>query len=177
MNRHLVGMALSLLLLGIEPAEAQTGARVEYRNGRIGVAVAIGDLPAYGAHPRYRTAGRVAVNWGPVRVLARNRGAYWTRTTLRRNDLRQLLGRETVRRLDRHARAIGLRGPMHGDWYRIDRRTLMLEVTVRGAPVAEMYDYGGDGYMDRMYLVNPRGLGHPYLDRRDRRSKPRGRPW
>jgi len=177
MNRQLVGMALGLLLLGIEPVEAQTRARVEYRDGRIGVAVSIGDLPVRVAHPRVRTAGRVAVNWGPVRVVAKTRGRYWTHSSLRRKDLRYLLGKETVRRVERHARAMGLRGPVQGAWYRIDRRTLMLEVTVRGTPVAEMYDFGSDGYIDEVYLVNPRGMGRPVVDRRHRRDRSRGRPW
>jgi hypothetical protein len=158
MNRFVVGAALVLLLAGVESVSGQTAARVEYRDGRIGVAVAIGDLPVRVVHPRTVAGGWVAANRGPVRVVVNAGRPYWGREMMRKNDLRRLLGNDMVRMLERHARAIGLRGPIQGQWFHLDRRTVLLEVTVRGAPVAELYDYGGNGYMDRVYLA--RAPGH-----------------
>jgi hypothetical protein len=157
MNRHVVGAALVLLLAGVDSVSGQTAARVEYRDGRIGVAVAIGNLPARVVHPGARAAGWVAADWAPSRVLVSPGRPYWGREALKRNDLRRLLGNDMVRMLDRHARAIGLRGPIRGQWYQLDRRTVLLEVTVRGAPVAELYDHGGNGYIDRVYLARAPG--------------------
>jgi hypothetical protein len=153
MNRHMVGTALVLLLAGVESVNGQTAARVEYRDGRIGVAVAIGDLPVRVVHPRTVAGGWVAANPGPVRVVVNAGRPHWGREILRRNDLRHLLGNDMVRMLERHGRAIGLRGPIQGQWFRLDRRTVLLEVTVRGAPVAELYDYGVNGRFERVYLA------------------------
>lgn len=157
MNRHMVGAALVLLLAGVDSVSGQTAARVEYRDGRIGVAVAIGNLPVRVVHPRTRAVGWVAADWAPARVVVSTGRPHWGREVMRRNDLRRLLGNDMVRMLERHARAMGLRGPIQGQWFQADRRTVLLEVTVRGAPVAELYDYGGNGYIDRVYLSRARG--------------------
>ncbi len=162
MNRYAVGAALVLLLAGVDSVNGQTAARVEYRDGRIGVAVAMGNLPARLVHPRTRAVGWVAVDRGPARVWVSAARPYWGPETLRRNDLRRLLGNDMVRMLERHARAIGLRGPIHGHWFRVDRRTALLEVTMRGAPVAELYDYGGNGVFERVYLARAPVHYRPY---------------
>jgi hypothetical protein len=153
MNRHMVSMAMVLLLGVAGTADARTAARVEYRDGRIGLAVVIGDLPVRVIHQQPRAAGWIAADLGPTRVVVSKGRPAWTREALRKNDLQRQLGKSTVRMLERHARSIGLRGPLRGEWYRIDRRTVVLEVTVRGAPVAEFYDYGGNGVFERMYLA------------------------
>lgn len=188
MNRYMVGMTLGLLLLGIEPVESQTGARVEYRSGRVGVAVAIGDPPVRAAHPRIRVpargapghgrvsgrvvrsrtgvAGSLAVDWGRVRLVLDAGRPYWRPGLLKQNDLRRLLGKGTVKRVERHARFLGLRGPLRGQWLRLDRRTMVLELTTRGRLVAELYDYGMDGYLDQLFLVDPSGPYGLYPERR-----------
>jgi len=178
MNRYMVGMALGLLLAGVDSVHGQTAARVEYRDGRIGVAVAIGALPMRTAHARTPAMGWVAADWGPARVvMASPARPYWGRETLRKVELRRLLGKDMVKRLEQHGRALGLRGTIEGSWFRVDRRTVMLDVTMRGAPVAELYDYGADGYIDRVLLVRPHGYGPYYDDARDRRYPPGRSPW
>jgi hypothetical protein len=162
MNRHVVGAALVLLLAGVDSVSGQTAARVEYRDGRIGVAVAIGDLPVRVIHPQARARDWVAADWRPARVWMGAGRPYWGREVLRKNDLRRLLGKDMVKMLERHSRAIGLRGPIQGHWYSMDRRTVLLEVTVRGAPVAELYDYGGNGVIDRVYLARVPRHYRPY---------------
>lgn len=157
MNRYMVGMLLGLLLFGVEPVESQAVARVVYRNGNLGVSVAIGDIPIRVTHRHGGVMGRVAVEPGRSRVVVGDRGPYWQRGTLKEGHLRQLLGKHQLRRLERHARASGLRGPLRGQWFQLDRRTMVLEVTVRGALVAEAYDYGRDGYLDEMVLLQSRG--------------------
>lgn len=138
MRMHTGIMALGLLLAGGGAAEAQTAARVEYRDGRVGVAVAIGDLP-------FR-----------VRVDDPRRDHVRSRYVVDRGELRWLVGKDGVKSLDRHARRLGLRGPMEGRWYRTGRRSAVLEVTVRGAPVADLVDVDGDGEVDRFLLVGVR---------------------
>jgi hypothetical protein len=161
MNRHVVSMALTLLLPGGGPVTGQTAARVDFRTEGLGVSVAIGDLP-YRAHPHASTAegwiageGWAAADWGRVRIWAVGARPVWRRDVLRKQDLRYLLGRETVRRIEWHARDMGLAGPLEGRWFRAGRYTTLLEVTARGVPVAELYDYGNDGYIDRVFLTVP----------------------
>lgn len=157
MNRYLVGMALALFLAGGEALAGQTAARLEFQSGRVGVSVAVGDLP-YRVRPRPVTAaGWVAADWGRVRLWTGGHRPMLRREVLRRQDLRYLLGKETVRRMERHARNMGLAGPVEGRWFRGDRYNTFLEVTVRGIPVAELHDYGSDGIIDRVYLTDPHG--------------------
>jgi hypothetical protein len=157
MNRYTVGMAMALLLVAGDSLAGQTAARVEYRNGRIGVGVAIGRLPVrVGPHgPAAR--GWVAADWGPVRIRIASRRPSWTGRTIHRNELRFLLGKETVKRIERHAKAFGIRGPTRGQWFHLDRSTSVLEVTVNRIPVAELYDYRNDGYIDELFLTGPPG--------------------
>ncbi len=156
MNRRMVGAALiALLLAGVESSNAQTAARVEYRNGPLGLAVVIGDLPVRVVRPLPRPVGWVAVDMGPSRGWLERGQPAWRKASLDRRDLRYLLGNDTVKRLERHARNLGYRGTLEGQWYRVDRRTVMLEVTMRGAPVAKFYDHGNDGVFERMFLASP----------------------
>ena len=157
MNRYVVSMALALLVAVGEPVTAQTAARVEFHTEGFGVSVAIGDLPVR-VRPHASTAvGWVAADWGPVRIWGTGARPMWRRDVLRKQDLRHLLGKETVRRIERHARDMRIAGPVEGRWFRVDRYTTLLEVTVRGIPVAELYDYGSDGYIDRVFLTGHQG--------------------
>lgn len=169
MKRYAVGMALGLLLADFSPVDAQTAARVEYRDGRVGVAVAIGDLPVrVQPAPVYRAGGRVEVRrapvavWAPTVMVRAGGRPSWTREVLRKNDLRYLVGRDAVRTMERHARTLDARGPMEGRWYRADRRTAILEVTVGGDLVAEFVDHGADGTLDRFYLAEVPGYRYRY---------------
>jgi hypothetical protein len=168
MNRYLVGMALALLLAGSDALAGQTAARVEYRNGRIGVGVAIGNLPVRVSPHGPVARGWVAADWGPVRISMVSRRPSWTGRILDRQELRYALGKETVKRIERHARNLGIRGRTEGRWLQVDRNTLMLEVTVDRFPVAELYDYRGDGFIDEMFLTGP-----PRYPRFDRGYRPR----
>ena len=154
MNRQVLGLATVFLLAGAGAAHGQASARVEYKNGRIGVAVAVGDLPVRVRTRPSAPALWIAADFGPVRVWATPGRPFWRREVLNRNDLRDLVGRETVKGIERHAKALGLRGPLEGRWFRMDRYSVMLEVAVRGVPVAELHDYGSDGLIDRVLLVD-----------------------
>lgn len=101
---------------------------MEYRNGRLGVAVSVGDRP----------------HWDRASL---------DRASLNRGELNQILGNETVKRIARHGRDLGARGALRGQWYQVNRRSAVLEATVGGYPVAEAYDYGGDGYVDRVIFA------------------------
>lgn len=166
MNKFMVGFLLALLIQGIEPVEGQVGARVEYRNGNIGVAVAIGDMPIRITHGRGQVVGRVAIDLRPRRVLVTHARVQGQRGMLTEGHLRQLLGKRDVRNVKRHARAMGLRGSLRGQWYRIDRQTMLMEITMGDALVAEVYDYGRDGYLDQLFLVDPHGGYGVYRDQR-----------
>jgi len=156
MNRYVVSMALTLFLAGGEAVAGQTVARVDYRGAGLGVSVAIGDLPVRVRPHASAAVGWAAVDWGPVRLWVSGGYPVWHREVLDKQDLRFILGKETVRRIEWHARDMGVRGPLEGRWYRLDRFDTMLDVSVRGVPVAELYDYGSDGIVDRIFLIGPR---------------------
>ena len=155
MNRYMVSMALALLLTGADSVAGQSRARVEYRNGRIGVGVAIGNRPVR-VSPHGSTArGWVAADWGPVRIRVASRRPVSFQGTLSRKDLRHFLGKETVKRIERHAKAMGIRGKTRGHFSRVERNTTVLEVTVDRIPVAVLYDYRSDGFIDELFLTGP----------------------
>jgi hypothetical protein len=128
MKRYTMAIALGILLADFASAEGQTTARVEYRNGQLGVAVDIGELPHRVYAPRVRES-------------------------LNRGELNRILGNRTVNDIARHGRALGARGAMRGQWYQSGRRSAVLEVTLGGFPVAEAWDHGGDGYVDDVYFA------------------------
>lgn len=155
MNRHMIGAAVIALFLAADaPVIAQTAARVEYRDHRIAVAVALADLPLRAVRTQPYTCGWVTANLGPLRMKLLPGQPAWRQTLLRKKDLRQLLGPDTVRMLERHALFLGHRGPLQGQWLCVDRRTVVLEIMARGAPVAKFYDYGGNGFFERMDLAS-----------------------
>lgn len=164
MNRFMVSIALALLLAGGDAVSGQTRGRIEVRSGRFGAALNIRNLPVHIRSPRVAATGWVSADWGPVRVYAEAGRPYWGRQILREKDLRHLLGRRTVRRIERHAKWLGLGKHLRGRWFQANRRTVILEVTARGIPVAELYDRGGDGLFDDIQLLEPRGYGR-YGDR------------
>jgi hypothetical protein len=155
MNRYMVGMAIALLMIGADSVAGQSRARVEYRNGRVGVDVAMEHRPVRIIPHGSVARGWVAADWGPVRIRVASRHPLSVRGAVSRADLRHLIGKETVKRIERHARMMGIRGPTRGHFFRANRTTTVLEVTVDRVPVAELYDYGHDGFMDRIYLIGP----------------------
>jgi hypothetical protein len=159
MNRYMVGMAMALVLVASDSLAGQTAARVEYRNGRIDVGVAIGRLPVRVSPHGPMASGWVAADWGPVRIRVASRQPVWTPRTLDKQDLRYLRGKETVKTIERHANVMGARGRIEGRWFQADRNTTVLEVTVGRIPVAELYDYRSDGFIDEMLLKDPSGRG------------------
>jgi hypothetical protein len=88
-----------------------------------------------------------------IRVASRRPAPY--QGTLSRTALRNLLGKETVKRIERHAKSMGIRGKTLGQLFRIERNTTVLEVTVDRIPVAEVYDYRSDGILDELFLTGP----------------------
>jgi hypothetical protein len=162
MKRTTVVMALGLLLADFAHAEAQTAARVEYRDGRIGVAVAIGDLPQRVYAPRTRDLGWYEVAWRPAPVVVHAGRPHWVRESLNRGELNRVLGSRTVSDIARHGRTLGARGTMRGQWYQAGRRSAVLEVTVGGVLVGEFVDLGADGVIDRFYLAPVPGYHYRY---------------
>ena len=155
MNRQILGMAMALLVMGSESLAAQTRARVEYRSGRIEVGVALGRIPVR-VSPHGPTArGWVAAHWGPVRIRVASGPGILPQGTLEKRDLRFILGKETVKDIERHAKRMGIKGKTRGQWFLVDRNTTVLEVTVDRIPVAESYDYRRDGYLDEIFLTGP----------------------
>jgi hypothetical protein len=155
MNRYMMGIAMALLLVASDSLAAQTRARVEYRNGRIDVGVALGRLPVR-VSPHGPTArGWVAADWGPVRIRVASRPTIRYQGALNEKDLRHILGKETVKDIERHAKRMGIKGKTRGQWFQADRNTTVLEVTVDRIPVAEIYDYRNDGYLDEIFLTGP----------------------
>lgn len=155
MNRYMMGIAMALLLVASDSLAAQTRARVEYRNGRIDFGVAMRRLPVR-VSPHGPTArGWIAADWGPVRIRVASRSRIRYQGTLTEKDLRRILGKQTVKDIERHAKRMGIRGKTRGQWFPADRNTSVLEVTVDRVPVAEIYDYRNDGYLDEIFLTGP----------------------
>ena len=155
MNRYMVWFVMALLVTVADPALGQVDARVEYRNGRVGVGVAIGGLRVRVASHHPKVVNRVAVRRAPVRIRVDTRRPAWRRHVLQRQDLRYLLGKDQVKAIERHARAMGARGRTQGRWIQMDRWASILEVTVGGIPVAELRDYRNDGFFDEMVFLRP----------------------
>jgi hypothetical protein len=80
--------------------------------------------------------------------------------TLHKQELKYFLGKHTVKRIEKHAKRMGIRGQTRGRWFRVDRNTSMLEVTVDRIPVAELYDYRNDGHIDELFLKGPPRYAH-----------------
>lgn len=169
MNKWMVGMAIALLLVPGDSLSGQTRARVEYRNGRVNIGVAVGRLPVRISHHGPTSRGWVSANWGPIRLRVESRHPFYRQGMLERKDLRYLLGKRTIKDIERHAKRMGIKGRTRGHWYRVDHNTTVLEITVRHVPVAELYDYRSDGTIDELFLTGP-----PRYDRDDRR---RYRKW
>lgn len=146
---------MALLVAPGNVLDGQTRARIEYRSGRVNVGVDIGRLPVrvtpYGPTAR----GWVSANWGPLRVRVDSRQAFRRQGTLDRTDLRYLLGKKTIKDIEKHAKRMGIKGRTRGQWFREDRNTTVLEVTVDRIPVAELYDYRSDGSIDELFLTGP----------------------
>ena len=155
MNRYMVGFMVALVLAPAHEVAGQAAARIEYRNGRVGVGVSVGRLPVRVSPHGPVARGWVAADWGPLRVRVVSRRPSVTGRVLHRKELRYLLGKETVRRIEGHARSLGIRGRTVGRWFHLDRTTTVLEVAVDRIPVAELYDYRGDGFIDEMFLTGP----------------------
>jgi hypothetical protein len=157
MNRYMVCVALALLLAGADSVAAQSRARVEYSDGRIGVDVAIGNRPVRVSPHSSAARGWVAADWGPVRIRVASRRPVPYQGTFSKKDLRHLLGKETVKRIEKHAKRMGIRGKTRGHFFRVERNTTVLEVTVDRIPVAELHDYRSDGLFDQLFLTGPPG--------------------
>lgn len=169
MNRYMVGLVLALLVAPADALVGQARARVEYRNGRIGVGVDIGRLPVR-VTPHGATArGWISANWGPLRVRVDSRQPFRRQGTLDRPELRYLLGKRTIKDIERHAKRMGIKGRTRGQWFREDGNTTVLEVTVDRIPVAELYDYRSDGHIDELFLTGPPRFRSN--DRRDDRGR------
>lgn len=158
MNRYVVGLAMALLLAPCDSLAGQTRARIDVRGGRFGMGVDIGRLPVRVSPHGPVARGWVSADWGPVRIRVAtqrpSRNGYNGRM-LHRQEIRYLVGKETVKRIERHAKRMGIRGKTRGQWFRADRNTSVLEVTVDRIPVAELYDYRSDGYIDDIFLTGP----------------------
>ncbi|MDE3003554.1 MAG: hypothetical protein OXU38_09905 [Gemmatimonadota bacterium] len=92
-------------------------------------------------------------DFGEVRF---RRGFYGRRVVLQTDDLRDLLGRHTVRRVKNAANRAGIYGPMRGRWVGQPGGVRVLVVTVAGFEVAEFSDYDRDGFVDQVFVIGDR---------------------
>ncbi|MCH1570325.1 MAG: hypothetical protein L7S64_03205 [Longimicrobiales bacterium] len=93
-------------------------------------------------------------DFGNVRF--RDRGIFGRRVVLKKNDLRDLLGRHAVNRVKNTANRLGIHGPMRGQWVGARGGVRILVVTVDGFEVAEFSDRNRDGFVDQVYLIGER---------------------
>jgi len=156
MNRYMVWFIGASLLAFASPVAGQVGARIDLRNGRIGVGLAVGGLHVRVAAPSPVVLNRVVVHRAPVRIRMDTRRQSWHGSVLQRQDLRYLLGKDQVKAIERHARSMRVRGRTEGRWVGMGRWARVLEVTVGGIPVAELHDYRSDGFFDEIIFLRPR---------------------
>lgn len=92
----------------------------------------------------------VRANWGRVSIKPfafRNQ-----RRELNRSDLRNILGRRTVDRIQDAGRSVGLRGALRGHWVRGGQGRVLV-VTMGRVDVAEVADFNRDGFVDQVFLL------------------------
>jgi hypothetical protein len=156
MNRYMVSgvVTMALLLAPAVAVDAQTGAHIEYRNGRIGIGVVLGSAPVHVGPYGTLARGWMAADWGPIRIRVATRRPSLVGNALSRKELRHIVGKAYLREIERHARYLGVHGRTEGWWLQAHRYTTVLEVTVGRVPVAALYDYGNDGLIDRIFLAD-----------------------
>lgn len=104
----------------------------------------------------YRDARiRVRLDWG------RSRLHFSTRPHMARAvgpaQLRRILGPQTVNRVRRAGRRLGLRGAPRGHWLESWRHGLVLVVTMDRVDIAEFVDYDRDGFVDDAFFLRHDG--------------------
>lgn len=114
-------------------------------------------------HGIYRDSWvRVRLDWGraprfPVRARLDR--------SLNPGELRHVLGHQTVNRIRRAGRRMGLRGAPRGHWVDSWRHGLVLIVTMDRVDLAEFFDYDRDGFIDDAYFFRHdrgrRWIGRP----------------
>lgn len=178
MNRELILALTGLAMILPFDAEAQRRTRSEdparERNHRVEQLAPIrAPARAYRVHPRPRDARSRVVytsrsrtpgySGGHVWMRAdfgnlrfRDRGIFGRRVVLKKNYLRNLLGRHAVNRVKNAANRVGIHGPMRGQWVGARGGVRILVVTVNGFEVAEFSDRNRDGFVDQVYLIGER---------------------
>lgn len=101
-------------------------------------------LDRYAYRPLWRHA-----DW---RVRFR-RTDHYDRYDYRRPSLRDIVGRGTVRRLQRHRDRIGAHGPLRYRWVSLGRRGEVLQVRAGRTAIAELVDFHFDGRVDVVRLA------------------------
>jgi hypothetical protein len=95
------------------------------------------------------------VDWGyAVRLRPYARGGH--PAFLNPGELRDLLGRRTIRDIRDAGRSVGFRGALRGHWVH-GRHETVLVVTMGGSDAAEFVDFNRDGFVDEAWVVSPRG--------------------
>jgi hypothetical protein len=70
-----------------------------------------------------------------------------------RPRLRDIVGRDAVRRLQRHRNRVGARGALTYRWVSLGRRGEILQVRAGRRPIAEFVNFGRDNRVDVVRLV------------------------
>lgn len=105
---------------------------------------------------------RVRLAWGSGRLHFRAR-PYMT-GTVGPAQLRRILGPQTVNRVRRAGRRLGLRGAPRGHWVESWRHGLVLVVTMDRVDIAEFVDYDRDGFVDDAFFFRHDG-GRRWISR------------
>jgi len=137
---HAPGRVVARPVYRSAPQRGHRSARVVYSTRR-----------SYGGH-----AAWVRVEWGR-RVRFRPIAVHGSRSFLNRGELKAMLGRRTVERIQDAGRSVGFRGPMRGHWVAQRRGGDLLVVTMGQSDVAELVDFNRDGIVDEMHVVGTRG--------------------
>lgn len=105
---------------------------------------------------------RVRLAWGSGRLDFRARPHM--AGTVGPAQLRRILGPQTVNRVRRAGRRLGLRGAPRGHWVESWRHGLVLVVTMDRVDIAEFVDYDRDGFVDDAFFFRHDG-GRRWISR------------
>ena len=137
---HAPGRVVARPVYRSTPQRGHRSARVVYSTRR-----------GYGGYARW-----VRVDWGRA-VRFRPIAVHRNRSFLNRGELKAMLGRRTVRRLQDAGFSAGFRGAMRGHWVAQRRGGDLLVVTMGRSDIAELADFNRDGIVDEMHVVGTRG--------------------
>ena len=124
--------------------------RVIRADGRVGIRLPGRVVVTARPSLRYRGRRASALYWSEVNWNVRFRERYVGHGY--RARLQDIVGKKTVKQLQRHRNRLHVRGALTYRWVSLGRRGMMLQVRAGRIPIAELIDFHNDRYVDIVRL-------------------------